>query len=100
MEGMGIQDAQAVGDHRHVQGGWENVKGKMHEEKIGLARCQCLMPVILATKETEIKRITVQSQPRKIIHKTVSRICPPQERAGGVVQGVGLSSSPSTEKKK
>jgi hypothetical protein len=31
------------------------------------------MPVILATKEAEIKRIEVQSQPRKIVLKTVSQ---------------------------
>jgi hypothetical protein len=31
------------------------------------------MPVILATQEAEIKRIVVQSQPRQIVHKTLSR---------------------------
>jgi hypothetical protein len=29
--------------------------------------------VILATHEAEIRRITVQSQPRKIVHKTLSQ---------------------------
>jgi hypothetical protein len=29
------------------------------------------MPVTLATQEAEIKRITVQSQPGQIIHKTL-----------------------------
>jgi predicted AAA+ superfamily ATPase len=32
-----------------------------------------LKPVILATQEAEIRRITVQSQPRQIVHKTLSR---------------------------
>jgi hypothetical protein len=31
------------------------------------------MPVILATQEAEIKKIEVQSQPRQIVHKTLSR---------------------------
>jgi hypothetical protein len=42
------------------------------------------MPVILATQEAEIRRITVQSQPGQIVHETQS-----QKRAGGVAQGVG-----------
>jgi hypothetical protein len=32
-----------------------------------LARHQCLAPVILATQEAEIRRITVRSQPKKIV---------------------------------
>jgi hypothetical protein len=32
-----------------------------------------LMPVILATQEAEIRRIAVQSQPRQIVHETLSR---------------------------
>jgi hypothetical protein len=31
------------------------------------------MPVILATQEAEIRRITVQSHPGQIVHKTLSR---------------------------
>jgi hypothetical protein len=30
-------------------------------------------PVILATQEAEIRRIVVQSQPRQIVHKTLSQ---------------------------
>jgi hypothetical protein len=31
-----------------------------------------LMPVILATQEADIRRITVQSQPRQIVPETLS----------------------------
>jgi hypothetical protein len=47
-----------------------------------------LIPVILATQETEIRSITVQSQPGQIALETLSQENPLQKRAGGVVQGV------------
>jgi hypothetical protein len=34
---------------------------------------QWLMPVTLATHKAEIRRITVQSQPRQIVYETLSR---------------------------
>jgi hypothetical protein len=34
---------------------------------------QWLTPVIPITQETEIRKIAVQSQPRKIVHKTLSK---------------------------
>jgi hypothetical protein len=61
-------------------------------------------PVILATQEAEIRRITVQSQSQQnssqdpILKKTH-----PKKRAGRVAQGVGpefKSSNPSTTKEK
>jgi hypothetical protein len=41
-------------------------------KKILLAGHWWLTPIILATQETEIRRISVQSQPCQIIHKTLS----------------------------
>jgi hypothetical protein len=32
------------------------------------------MPVILATQEAAVRRIAVQSQPRQIVGKTISKI--------------------------
>jgi hypothetical protein len=38
-----------------------------------------LMPIILATQEAEIKRITVQRQPGQTVHETLSRKKPSQK---------------------
>jgi hypothetical protein len=46
------------------------------------------MPVILATQEAETRRTAVQSQPGKIVHKTLSLTHPTQHRAGRVAQVV------------
>jgi hypothetical protein len=46
--------------------------------------------VILATQEAEIRKITVQSQPRQIVCKALSREKKKsQKKAGGVAPGVG-----------
>jgi hypothetical protein len=42
------------------------------------------MPVILATQEAEIRRIAVRSQPRQIVHETLSQKTLHKNRAGGV----------------
>jgi hypothetical protein len=54
------------------------------------------MLIILATQEAEIKRIMVQSQPRQIVHETLSQKYPSQKkgRAVGVAQGVGPEFKP------
>jgi hypothetical protein len=64
------------------------------KKKTGRARHQWFTPVILATQETEIWRIMVQSQPRKIVHETLSQKIPITKRAGGVAQGVGSEFKP------
>jgi hypothetical protein len=51
-----------------------------------VAWCWWLTPVILATQEAEIRRISDCGQPRQIVHKTLSWKNPSQKRAGGVVQ--------------
>jgi hypothetical protein len=38
----------------------------------------------------EVRRIMVRSQPRQIIHKSLSQKNPSRKRAGGVAQGIGL----------
>jgi hypothetical protein len=57
------------------------------------------MPVILATRKAEIRRIKTQSQPVKIVLETLSRKNPSQERAGRVAQGVGSEFKPQYWKK-
>jgi hypothetical protein len=61
------------------------------------------MPVILATQEKEIRRITVQSQPGQIvIHKTHLKktFHTQKNRASGVAQGEGPEFKPQYCKKK
>jgi hypothetical protein len=41
-----------------------------------------LTPVILATQEAEIRKIAVRSQPRQIVHETLSRKTHHKNRAG------------------
>jgi hypothetical protein len=62
------------------------------------------MPVILAIPEAESRRITVQSQPKQIVHETLSRKKKIQKSAGEVAQVPSkhetLYSNPSVAKKK
>jgi hypothetical protein len=53
-----------------------------------------------ALVEAEIRGITVQSQPKKIVSKTLSQKNPSQKRAGGVAQGVGSEFKPQYHTKK
>jgi hypothetical protein len=48
-------------------------KNKTRTKKIFVARPWWLTPVILATQQAEIRGITVQSQPRQIVPKTLSQ---------------------------
>jgi hypothetical protein len=48
----------------------------------------------------KIRRIVVQSQPRKRVLKTLFLKNPSQKRAGGVAQGVGYEFKPQYHKKK
>jgi hypothetical protein len=60
-----------------------------------LARHWWLTPVILATQEAEIRRISVQSQ-----HEQISQKNPSHKRAGLVAQGVGPEFKPQYSRKK
>jgi hypothetical protein len=59
------------------------------------------MPVILATG-AEIRRITVQNQPRQIVPRDpiISKNPSQKNRAGGVAQGEGPEFKPQYQKKK
>jgi hypothetical protein len=63
---------------------------------------QWLMPIILDTQEAEISRIRVRSQPRHIIHETLSQKTFYKNRTGGVAQGEGPEFKPQchTHKKR
>jgi hypothetical protein len=58
------------------------------------------MPVILATQEAEIRRITFQSQPGQIVCEILSGKNPTQKMTGRVAQGVGPEFKPQYHKKK
>jgi hypothetical protein len=60
---------------------------------------QWLTPVILATQEPEIRRITDRNQYGQIALKTLSQKTFLKNRSGGVVKMKALSSSLSTTKK-
>jgi hypothetical protein len=57
-------------------------------------------PVILATQEAEIRRITLLNQRRQILRETLTPENPSQKRAGGVAQDVGPEFKPQCHKKK
>jgi hypothetical protein len=58
-------------------------------------------PVILASQKAEIRRITIQSQPKQIALKTLShKKNPTQKKAGEMAQGVGPEFKHQHNKKK
>jgi hypothetical protein len=57
-------------------------------------------PVILATQEEEIRRITVGSQPGQRVRETLFRKTLHKNRAGGVALGEGPEFKPQYHKKK
>jgi hypothetical protein len=57
------------------------------------------MPIILATQEAELRSMAVQSQPREVVRKTLSKKNSSQKRAGGVFQGVDPEFKPQYWKK-
>jgi hypothetical protein len=74
---------------------WQNgLNSSKVIKKLYLARRQWLTAVILTTQEAEIRRTEVQSQPRQIVHKTLSSKTHHKKRAGGVAQGVGPKFKP------
>jgi hypothetical protein len=66
----------------------------------GQARCRWLTPVVLATQETEIRTITDQSQPRQIIHGTLSQKTLHKKGLAEWLKVKALSPNPRTSKKK
>jgi hypothetical protein len=63
-----------------------------------LTRHQWLTPIILATQEAEIRRITVQSQPGQMVPRDPILKNPSQKGASGVAQGVGPEFKPQYHK--
>jgi hypothetical protein len=53
-----------------------------------LTRSQWLTPAFLVTQEAQIRKIRVWSQPRQIVHETLSQKNLSQKRTGGVTQMV------------
>jgi hypothetical protein len=58
-----------------------------------------LMPVILATQEAEIRRITVRSQLWQMVHETLSQKTFHKNKASGVAKGEGPEFKPNATKK-
>jgi hypothetical protein len=68
------------------------------KKKRKTAGCQWLTPVILATQEAEIRRISVQSQLRQIVCKTLSQKTLHKNRVSEVAQGEGPEFKPQYHK--
>jgi hypothetical protein len=56
----------------------------MTKKKITGGQETGLMPIILATQEAKIRRIAVRSQPKQLVHKTLSqKNCSQKREVGG-----------------
>jgi hypothetical protein len=64
-----------------------------------LARHRWLTPIILATQEAKIRRISVPSQPRQVVCETLSQKTLHKNRVGGVAQAEGPEFKPQYCKK-
>jgi hypothetical protein len=62
-----------IGRRMEVQGQPQAKSLRPYQKRTKVDRCRCLTPVSLATQEAKIKRITVQSQYGRIVHKTLSQ---------------------------
>jgi hypothetical protein len=51
--------------------------------KMGFGRPWWLTSIILATQEAEVRRISIQSQPRQIVHETLSPPPPKKSQKKG-----------------
>jgi hypothetical protein len=69
-------------------------------ERDSWARNQRLTPVILATQEADIRRISVQSQLGQIVHETLSQKNPTQKKGWQSGSRCRLSSNRSTAKER
>jgi hypothetical protein len=76
------------------------LKSSLKSRNLKTAGHRWLTPIILATQEAEIKRITVQSQPGQIVCETLSQKTLHKNRAGGVAQGEGPELKPQYLKKR
>jgi hypothetical protein len=83
-----------------VSSGCRNKLPQSQPLKTAPAGCQWLTSIILATQEVEIRRIMVQSQPRKIVPRDPISKNPFIKRAGGVAQGIGPEFKPQYSKNK
>jgi hypothetical protein len=72
----------------------------VHHKRRPIAGCRWPTPVILATKEGEIRKITVQSQPWQIVPRYPISKNLHKKRADGVAQGVGPEFKLQDHKKK
>jgi hypothetical protein len=50
-----------------------DVRVFFHSQKLLRAGCWWLMPIILTSQDTEQKKMVVQSQPRQMVHETLSQ---------------------------